>query len=277
MTSARSPIRRAALGVTLLALTFGAGCANAPAPSAEGGNERSEQQSAGRLLSKTSPDGHQLRQVPADEAPDVQLAAEPDPDSGWNVHLTTERFAFTPEQVGGKARPGEGHAHLYLDGAKIARLYSDWYYLSSEAVPKGKHTLKVQLNANDHTAWAVDGKVVSDTIRLTGTGETGGHQHSEHSERENGGQASADVEVDVRITGGEVTPAPDRVEVQQGQRVRIRVTSDQADTVHVHGYDREADVAPGEPAELEFTADQPGVFEVETHEGGLLLTQLQVQ
>lgn len=279
MIPVRKPTGALVVAMTALVL-LSTGCANAPAPSADGDSvdngsaDGTDSQSAGRLLSKTSPDGHRLREVPGAEAPSVRLDVEPDPDSGWNVHLNTDQFTFTPEQVGGKARPGEGHAHLYLDGEKIARLYADWYYLSGDAVPKGKHTLTVLLNADDHTAWAVNGNAVSDALRLTGTGESSGHQHGEEQSEQNG---AADVEVNVKIAGDEVSPAPARVEVEQGQRVRVRVTSDQADTIHVHGYDLEAQVTPGKPATIEFTADQTGMYEVETHEGGLLLTQLQIQ
>jgi len=55
------------------------------------------------------------------------------------------------------------------------------------------------------------------------------------------------------------------------------VTADRADEVHVHGYDRMVDVEPGKPAVLEFTANLPGVFEVELEEASLKLVELQVQ
>jgi len=35
--------------------------------------------------------------------------------------------------------------------------------------------------------------------------------------------------------------------------------------------------APGQPTTIEFTANQTGVFEVETHQSNLLLLQLQVR
>jgi hypothetical protein len=54
------------------------------------------------------------------------------------------------------------------------------------------------------------------------------------------------------------------------------VTADQTDEVHRHGYDRKVDIAPGRPAVLEFTADVPGVFEVELEEASLKLVELQV-
>ncbi|MDQ7907610.1 hypothetical protein RB614_24110 [Phytohabitans sp. ZYX-F-186] len=83
--------------------------------------------------------------------------------------------------------------------------------------------------------------------------------------------------VEVTVRGGEVDPAPGRVTVRKGERVRLVVHSDVADEVHVHGYDREAAVGPGHDATIEFVADQTGLFEVETHETGMLLTQLLVR
>jgi heme/copper-type cytochrome/quinol oxidase subunit 2 len=68
-----------------------------------------------------------------------------------------------------------------------------------------------------------------------------------------------------------------RVRVDLGQKVRVRVEADHAEEVHVHGYDLKADVAPGKPAVIDFTADVPGVFEVELEESGRNLFELQVQ
>ncbi|MDP9418361.1 MAG: cupredoxin domain-containing protein, partial [Actinomycetota bacterium] len=83
--------------------------------------------------------------------------------------------------------------------------------------------------------------------------------------------------VAVRIRNGEVDPPPRRVEVEAGTEVRLEVTSDTADEVHVHGYDEELVLTPGGSQILTFVADQPGVFEVETHDSGLQLLQLVVR
>lgn len=88
---------------------------------------------------------------------------------------------------------------------------------------------------------------------------------------------AADVTKRMRVRDGEVTPPLQRVEVQRGQVVRLVVTSDRRDRVHVHGYDIEKRVTPSQPAVITFTADEVGVFEVETHESGLQLLQLQVR
>jgi len=85
------------------------------------------------------------------------------------------------------------------------------------------------------------------------------------------------VEVEVSVQGGEVTPPLRRVPVDLGRLVRLVVTVDVRDEVHVHGFDVSADATPGRPATLEFLADQQGLFEVELHLAGLQLLQLQVQ
>jgi heme/copper-type cytochrome/quinol oxidase subunit 2 len=83
--------------------------------------------------------------------------------------------------------------------------------------------------------------------------------------------------INVSVKDGKVIPKAHRVKVKAGSSVRIMVTSDVDDEVHVHGYDIEREASAGQPVSIEFTADQTGVFEVETHESGLLLLQLQVQ
>jgi len=83
--------------------------------------------------------------------------------------------------------------------------------------------------------------------------------------------------ITVTIRGGRIEPPPGRVRVSQGETVRLVVASDVADEVHVHGYDLEKQLLPGQPTTIQFTADQPGLFEVETHELGKVLFQLLVE
>ena len=83
--------------------------------------------------------------------------------------------------------------------------------------------------------------------------------------------------VEVEIADGQVSTDDDRVEVRRGDTVRIVVTSDVDDDVHVHGVEQTAALVAGETATVEFTVDEAGLFEVETHEGDLLLFQLLVR
>ncbi|MFF8259477.1 hypothetical protein [Streptomyces virginiae] len=237
--------------------------------------------SVGTLLPAADAAGHKLREVPAEGAPEVQLAVRPDSEDGWNLQLSVNNFRFTPDSTGGAALPGAGHAHLELDGRKIARLYGPWFHLPAAQVPEGAHTLTVRLYADDHTAWAVSGKAVESTSQLTAPapGRSGGHSHggSPPTQSPTPGQEQADRTVTITVRDGKVSPAPARTELRRGERVALRVTSDRADTLHVHGYDKELVLPADQEATLILTADRTGLFEVETHESDLVLTQLLVR
>ncbi|MFJ9433078.1 hypothetical protein ACIRQY_25955 [Streptomyces sp. NPDC101490] len=238
--------------------------------------------SNGTLLPARDEGGHRLRELPAADAPTVRAEAVPDSEGGWNVHLTVERFRFTPESTGGGALPGRGHARLLVDGRETGRLYGPWGY-----VPPGARTLTVRLHADDHTVWAVAGAPVQTTLPLgaapapsdPGTPPAATPGPATSGAPRPTGTAAPDPgrTVTLTVTGKTVSPPPSRIELKKGDRLTLRVTADRADTVHVHGYDRELTLAPGTPATLTLTVDRTGLFEVETHESGLVLTQLVVR
>ena len=89
-------------------------------------------------------------------APTLDFRAVKDAASGWNLHIVTTGFRFAPENVNGPHRTGEGHAHVYVDGKKLARIYGSWFHLG--ALPPGRVTLSVTLNADDHSALAIAGR-----------------------------------------------------------------------------------------------------------------------
>lgn len=89
------------------------------------------------------------------------------------------------------------------------------------------------------------------------------------------GTAPAGAVVEVVVADGEVTGGG-RVEVDLGEEVVLRVTSDVADEVHIHGYDLRAEVAAGGTIEIAFTAAVPGIFEVELEGLRLPLVDLEV-
>jgi hypothetical protein len=83
--------------------------------------------------------------------------------------------------------------------------------------------------------------------------------------------------IEVTVVGGKPQGGVRREQVKTGETLVLRVTADVADEVHLHGYDKSADVAPGKPAEIRFTADIPGVFEVELEQRRQKLIELEVR
>ena len=100
----------------------------------------------------TGSDGHrhsQPRKMPAgSDAPSITAALHEDTVSGWNLHVITSGFRFAPENASKEHVTGEGHAHVYVNGKKIARLYGPWLHIAG--LPAGKAVVKVTLNSNDH-------------------------------------------------------------------------------------------------------------------------------
>src|SRR5687768_6737517 len=70
--------------------------------------------------------------------------------------------------------------------------------------------------------------------------------------------------VTIRIAvPSDTAPKVRRYSVKQDRKVVIVVRTELADHVHLHGYDLMADVGPGQPATIRFTATAPGRFELE--------------
>lgn len=86
----------------------------------------------------------------------------------------------------------------------------------------------------------------------------------------------ADVTLAVTVANGKVNPSGATVKVKAGQTVLVTAVSDADEELHIHGYDKELELTPGKPAQVKFTADMKGTFEVETHKSGKLVAKLVV-
>lgn len=98
-----------------------------------------------------------LLDVPG-EAPAAVLHVEPDPGGGYVVRVEADRFRFAPGPADGAHVQGEGHAHLYVDGRKVARMYGPVHHLPDLA--SGRRTLTVALATHDHRLYARSGEAV---------------------------------------------------------------------------------------------------------------------
>lgn len=93
--------------------------------------------------------------------PTVDLIVHEDPVKGWNLEVKVTNFRFAPENLTQASTPTEGHAHLYINGEKITRLYGNWYYLGE--LKPGQNEITVNLNANGHESLMYNGQMIEDT------------------------------------------------------------------------------------------------------------------
>ena len=96
------------------------------------------------------------------DAPTITLGLSPDVGRDVNLHIMATGFAFAPEEVNGPVTPARGHAHVYVNGAKVGRAYGP--YMLLDELDSGD-IVRVTLNANDHTVWGLDGQpLTAETI-----------------------------------------------------------------------------------------------------------------
>lgn len=125
---------------------------------------------AGSISASADPDpAHHEATHQAPAGMSVQLTTKPAP-GGVLVRLKTRGLTWAPEHmspVHGKGRyvPGEGHGHIYVDGAKqpATMVVGPWTYLK---LAPGRHTLRAALNGNDHLGYRRNGRAVQDVERV---------------------------------------------------------------------------------------------------------------
>jgi hypothetical protein len=69
----------------------------------------------------------------------------------------------------------------------------------------------------------------------------------------------------ISVKSGVLVGDAQTIRVAKNDIVRIVVSSDVPDEIHLHGYDIEKEAAPGKPARFRFKADAEGAFVLESH------------
>lgn len=81
---------------------------------------------------------------------------------------------------------------------------------------------------------------------------------------------------ELRVANGQRVAGPAVIQVREGEEVTLKITSDRADELHLHGYDLQRHLHANEPGQLQFKADRSGRFEYELHHSHLELGVLEV-
>ena len=96
--------------------------------------------------------------------PTIIASIQKDPVGGWNLNLQTTNFTYNAAAAGLKNKQGEGHAHVYVNGMKLARIYGDWFHIGS--LPQGHNMILVTLNANDHSSLTHNGAILEHKLMV---------------------------------------------------------------------------------------------------------------
>ena len=120
--------------------------------------------------------------IPVDQwdyIPQVHVELIKDTHSGWNLKVSSENFIFDAANAGNAHQIGHGHGHLYVNGKKVTRIYSEWTHIPTSWLSTGHNKIEVTLNANTHEELRYRDITISDSqmIFYDGVQTGGGHHH----------------------------------------------------------------------------------------------------
>lgn len=100
-----------------------------------------------------------IHEIEQESAPKAFLEIRKDPTGGFNVQVVTSNFVWRPEMASMQHVPGEGHAHVFLDGRKIMRIYNNWFHLNTYqfSTRAGEQLLSIEFVGNDHAPYTIQG------------------------------------------------------------------------------------------------------------------------
>jgi hypothetical protein len=100
-----------------------------------------------------------VHEIAQETAPRATLDIQKDPTGGFNVQVVTSNFVWRPEMASMQHVSGEGHAHVYLDGRKIMRIYNEWFHLNTYqfSTRAGEQLLSIEFVGNDHAPYTIQG------------------------------------------------------------------------------------------------------------------------
>jgi len=111
-------------------------------------------------------------------APKINIAIFQDKKDGFNLHISVADFELEPPEFESTfiTSPAQstmarteklivdGHAHLYVNGKKISRVYGNYVHLPSGLFNPGINMIMVSLNAHSHDVWTLNNNQIMATL-----------------------------------------------------------------------------------------------------------------
>ncbi|MGS0536250.1 hypothetical protein [Pseudoalteromonas sp. SaAl2] len=110
--------------------------------------------------------------------PALSLTLEADVMSGYNLSINTKGYIFMPPPTGlnmmqlmsadldESTHQLKGHAHLYINGVKIQRVYGKYVHLPADLFSAGLNTISITLNNHGHMYWTANNKKIVATLYI---------------------------------------------------------------------------------------------------------------
>lgn len=138
----------------------------------KGGSGGHEESGSMAGMAMSADPSHDTDAVESEVPISVSLMTDVEDDGGVNLHIMTDGWSWS---TGGAAYvPGEGHAHIYVDGELLRMVYEPVNHLAGLA--PGERQIRVALSANNHADLTYNGEPVEATAMVTVPGSGGHHE-----------------------------------------------------------------------------------------------------
>lgn len=104
--------------------------------------------------------GNHIEMAGYGASPEVDLTLKRGEDNTYIVVIDTDNFMWADESEEDRLRLGEGHAHIYVNGNKVASTYASEFTLPE--LDQGVHEVTVSLVAGDHREYALNNWPITD-------------------------------------------------------------------------------------------------------------------
>lgn len=100
--------------------------------------------------------------------PQIEISLIQDTMSGFNLHIELKNYRI--ESPIHKDKPINniinGHAHLFVNGKKVTRLYGLDTYISGDLLNEGVNSIAVTLNSHEHDTWTYKGRPITSSVTI---------------------------------------------------------------------------------------------------------------
>ena len=113
--------------------------------------------------------------VPTDKpTPQIGLLLVRDLEDGFNLRVELRNFRIESPSFSTETQEGivSGHAHLYLNGVKLTRLYTRDLHLPARLFREGMNSLQVSINDHNHAVWAIEKEPIQATVLMNPARDT---------------------------------------------------------------------------------------------------------
>ena len=100
--------------------------------------------------------------------PQIAMHLTRDSEDGFNLHVELQNFRLESPALRDTRGEGmlRGHAHLYLNGVKLTRLYGNDLHLPSRLFRSGINSLQISINDHERAVYAINREPIQATILM---------------------------------------------------------------------------------------------------------------